>query len=392
MLDLIIAAPRTGKTQYVVSLIYKHIEDGKKVYTTGLNQTEEQRAKLGNIDFPAPEVWWEHLPHGSVWVIDEAQDVVKQRDKGTAQPEWVKRFAQHGHHDLTIYCITHDPAHVDITVRRLANLTHYMSRPLNMRSALVYTFRGAVSVPSDPWRRQQTLKQAESKKKFKYQKKWQDLYTSASAHDHIKLRVPWKLAIPLLACIVVAGCLWFAWSRLKGQSETAAPGTPNGSIASALIGAQAPSAGAPPSGASAPGQAARGLSVDEYRAQFSPRIAGAPWTAPAYDGFDVQDYPRPFCYITDDACKCVTQQGSKLRMDDTQCRAYVDDGWFDPYRKIASDTPAESRDRATQDDASSPDPASASVRIIDQPQGFSGRSSPPASAGQSPTTQPSSTP
>lgn len=337
MITLILAPPRTGKSQYAVSLGLKGKEQGKRVFVTNFNQTPEQRQESGFELFGDDGVWpvegrtefkgdisgwWEELPHGSIWIIDEVQQVIPQRSKDKPVQDWVKQLSLHGHHDLTIYLITQDGMQMDVTARRNCNFTHILSRPLGMNRANVYEYRGFQELPNDAWRRSQVLKNAESKKTFKYSDKYQRLYKSASAHDHIKRRLPKRLLLLPAAIIFVGWCMWFAWSRLKPEANVDAPSAV-ASAAGALIGAQAPSAA---------GNTA--LSTDDYINKWKPRVEGVPVSAPAYDGFEVKDYPRPVCWISGrtSRCKCVSQQGSKLAIDQPTCVRYVEDGYFDPYK------------------------------------------------------------
>ncbi len=338
MITLILAPPRTGKSQYAVSLGVKAKEQGKRVFVTNFHQTEQQRQEsgfelygddgawptegrsefVGNISG-----WWEELPHGSVWIIDEVQQVIPQRGKDKPVQDWVKQLSLHGHHDLTIYLLTQDGMQMDVTARRNCNFTHILSRPLGMSRANIYEYRGFQELPNDAWRRSQVLKNAETKKTFKYSDKWQKLYVSASAHDHIKRRFPKRLLLLPLGAAFVAWCMWFAWSRLKPSSND--PGHPASAVGAALTGAQAPSAA---------GKAQFDLSPVNYANRWTPRVEGVPQSAPAYDDFEVKDYPRPICYISArfDECRCVTQQGSRLAMQQAMCRLIVENGYFDPFK------------------------------------------------------------
>lgn len=341
MLYLIIAAPRTGKSQLTVSKLWEEKQAGKPVYTTNFKQTPEQIAETGFIPYGNAEdfdvlkettwrgdvsKWMEELPNGAVWCIDEAQDVFPQRGKDRALPEYIKLFSKHGHKDLTIYVITQDAMQLDVHLRRNSNITYYMTRPLNMKKALIYTFRGFQEIPNDAWRRSQVLKSAESKKKFKYSKKWQNMYVSASAHEHIKMRFPLKLLIPVIALALSALFIYWGISRLSKTSadEDASPATKE--IAAAVTGAGAPTA------ATGPYPSAPVMSDVEYMAQREPRIKDIPMSAPLYDGFEVQDYPRLFCYVGRKGCTCVTQQSTRVEISNGMCRHYVENGYFDPYK------------------------------------------------------------
>lgn len=350
MLYLIVAAPRTGKSQLVASKLYEHKQKGQQVYVTNFKQTPAQIAATGFIHYGnAPDFdvlkettwrgdvtkWMEDLPDGAIWMIDEAQDVFPQRGKDRQLPEYIKLFSKHGHKDLTIYVVTQDAMQLDVHLRRNSNITYYMTRPLNMRKALIYTFRGYQEIPNDAWRRSQVLKTAESKKKFKYSKKWQDMYESASAHDHIKMRFPLKLLLPIAALVLSVTLIWFGISRLKstGESEDAPPAVQG--LAAAVTGAGAPTAAASPTYPSAPVE-----TPEAWAARQQPRIADIPMSAPLYDGFEVTDYPRLFCYIGRRGCSCVTQQGSRASISRGMCHHYVENGYFDPYKVDRNETPA----------------------------------------------------
>jgi hypothetical protein len=71
------------------------------------------------------------------------------------------------------------------------------------------------------------------------------------------------------------------------------------------------------------------------------------WSAPAYDGFEVQDYPRPHCVIVGDqaveriACRCYTQQVTPMEMEDRACIQIARYGAWDPRRPPLESRPAE---------------------------------------------------
>lgn len=344
MLYLVIAAPRTGKSQFVMSRAAEHKEKGAPIYLTNFKQTPEQIQKTGFIHYGnAPDFdilkedtwrgdvsnWMQDLPQGAIWIIDEAQDVFPQRGKENKLPEYIKLFSKHGHKDLTIYVVTQDAMQLDIHLRRNSNITYYMTRPLNMRKALIYTFRGYQEIPNDAWRRSQVLKSAESKKKFTYREKWQKMYFSASAHDHIKMRFPLKLLIPVVALALSATFIYWGISRLSSTSQDDNSTPAAQGVAAAVIGAGAPTA------ATGKYPSAPVMSDVEYMAVREPRIKDIPMSAPLYDGFEVQDYPRLFCYIGRKGCTCVTQQSTRVEISNGMCRHYVENGYFDPYKQVA---------------------------------------------------------
>lgn len=354
MLTLILAQPRTGKSQYAVKLGLEHKAEGKRVFVTNFNQTDAQRAQTGFEVYDTPDDWWESLPHGAVWIIDEAQDIWPQRDKSRALPEHIKLLSKHGHHDLTIYLITQDAMQLDVHIRRNCNITLYLTRPLNLNRALIYTFRGYQEMPNDAWRRSQVLKSAESKKRFKYDRKLQRLYTSASAHEHIKKRLPLRLLLLPVLVAIVAGLLWFAWSRLRADADPLkAPSSAVATVAAAVTGAEAPTAAT-----------LVAATPQQWMDRFKERVPGVPWSAPAYDGFQVKDYPRPLCIISgpewEDSCRCYTQQATRLKVSDEQCRDYVHNGAWDPFKEPLGQG---GRDRAEREPETLPESVSSSSAV-----------------------------
>lgn len=330
MIYLVIAKPRTGKSQWAVSKMYEHLEKGQAVFVTNFNQTDEQRAKMGVIKFDTPNEWREKLPEGAVWFVDETQQIWGQRGKQHELPEHIKQLSLHGHRNLTIYLITQDAMQVDVHIRRNTNFTVYMTRPLGLNRANVYFFRDYQEIPNDAWRRSQTLKLAEEKKTFKYKAKFQDSYISASAHDHIKPRLPKRLLILPIGVAIVGYSVYSAYTGLRKTSDDAQ--APPGKLAAAVVSAEAPTAAAP--AASPPSTPASAAPTDAkaYLERFTPRIPDAPWSAPAYDQFEVKDYPRAFCYVVEFSCKCRSQQNTPLDISDETCRNIAVNGYWDPFK------------------------------------------------------------
>ena len=94
-------------------------------------------------------------------------------------------------------------------------------------------------------------------------------------------------------------------------------------------------------GAQATGDAAaapRGsLRTTDYAAWLTPRIDGQPWTAPAYDAFDVprNQPPRVYCMASGhdgkEGCSCLTEQGTRYVIEQNRCRMIATDGQYEPF-------------------------------------------------------------
>lgn len=382
MLYLVIAKPRTGKSQWAVSKMYEHLAAKQAVFVTNFNQTDEQRQKMGVIKFDSPNEWWEKLPEGAVWFVDETQQIWGQRGKQHELPEHIKQLSLHGHRNLTIYLITQDAMQVDVHIRRNTNFTIYMTRPLGLNRANVYTFRDYQEIPNDAWRRSQTLKLAESKKTFKYKAKYQDSYISASAHDHIKPRLPKRLLILPIGVAIVGYSIWSAYTGLRKTADDAP--SPPGKLAAATVSAEAPVAAAP----AASGPVSMPVSTREasraYMAQFEPLVEDIPWSAPAYAHFEVKDYPRAFCYIVENRCKCRTQQNTPVRMSDAGCRDNAMFGVWDPYKDPVGQVAQDARPPGREGADTGASGTAGEFRIMDSPQGPTGSVVIPAETAREP--------
>jgi hypothetical protein len=163
------------------------------------------------------------------------------------------------------------------------------------------------------------------------------LYTSTK-YDTSTRRVPWFYwAVGVLLIVVVVG-IGYNYFHLKNRfsSTKAEPTTSNVSSGRQGNGARA----TVPQSATGQVTQSRGTTED-YIALFKPRIPAQPWSAPAYDGIPVSSTPpRIFCAIfnvglQDEKCSCITEQGTRYRLDQLTCRLVVHDGQYDPFLQSA---------------------------------------------------------
>lgn len=70
-------------------------------------------------------------------------------------------------------------------------------------------------------------------------------------------------------------------------------------------------------------------------AEFTPRLAGRPESAPIYDPVRVvKAMPVVLgCVSMRARCSCITEQGTDAGLTDDQCRAWLDNPPFNPYRE-----------------------------------------------------------
>jgi len=312
--------PGAGKTASMVSsiLAFKVKNPDRPVYAININGLHESVATKLTLD--QLHKWWE-LPPGAVICIDECQeDDYFPTDRGQP-PEWVKRVSKVRHEGMDFWLCTQHPNLMSSYIRRLVDEhVHFVRK-----------FKSSV-VQSHAWGRCM-----ESCEKGAAQKvavtgvstlpsEVFELYKSSNAHTmkrKIPARVYMFVALVLVAIVAVVAVPVMI-KRAQDRNIASIQGK----------------AGNAPGDASGKGVAVdQQLRVTDYAKWMTPRIPGAPWTAPAFDGAAVKAEPKLFC-IADDTGKCIcnTEQGTRYKIDLNQCRAIVSDGGlYNPFEQPKSE-------------------------------------------------------
>lgn len=176
-------------------------------------------------------------------------------------------------------------------------------------------------------------------KRVKLPKRPMGLYES-TVMDTSERAIPWYYPAAVALLIAVVFGAWWSVNRVHaqlsgqldtGQPEAAAP--------------QAAKNGAGATVAAAPQAAPPAVTRNsDYVAWVTPRVAGQPWTAPAYDSLTVptNQPPRVYCMASGDGldangehqigrCGCKTEQGTTFVMDQEQCRLVALNGQYEPF-------------------------------------------------------------
>lgn len=194
MLNLITAVPGSGKTLLAMQFIFKHLNEGRRVYSNidGL--------KIAEV-LPMP-FDWRDLPNNSVCVIDEAQehpayssDDLILNDKGypdkkrMAEVRDIARALQiHRHFGFDIYLITQDPTLLERKTLALVGMHYHLYRAYGLARSTLYQHRVAQNNPDAP----SVRKACETVTAFKFPKYLYHYYESATQHTH-KINVPWHI-------------------------------------------------------------------------------------------------------------------------------------------------------------------------------------------------------
>jgi len=301
--------PGAGKTLHTVHEVAKLAEETKRpVFYHGIKGLA--------LDWQPMETAedWVNCPPGAIIVIDECQSSFRPRGAGSKVPEYIAKFEVHRHSGYTIFLITQHPMLVDQNIRRLVNKHVHLVRKFGQPKATVYQWGSTHEITKNNL-------SAALQKEFKYPADFFDKYQSAEIHT-IKKKLPARIYFMFAAPFIAGALLWFAWGKMSsvGKSETPAPVVQSQQLQ--------------PPGESQPRKAGP-LSTAEYLAQYQPRIAGMPWTAPVYDEVTTPvQAPYPVgCIVSGSSCRCYDQQQARLAVPEGFCRDFVARGMFVPWKQ-----------------------------------------------------------
>lgn len=303
--------PGSGKTLYMLQWIEEVLR--KPVIEGGPRRPVFYRGIKGlTLDWTEwePERW-EELPPGSIFVIDECQDVFPPRGRGDP-PDWIRELAKHRHGGVDLVLLTQHPMLFDTFVRRLCDRHFHVMRVFGMQRSTVHEFASGVRENVDKSRT------GSIRHEWSYPKKYFGAYQSAELHTG-KTRLPMRVYVMLAAPVVFALLAWAAYSRL--MPDTAAAASAKGGAAAAS---------APRADTATRAQARNGGAERDMIREHTPRVAGLDYTAPIYDEVTkpvVAPYPAA-CVQAAERCHCYSQQGTRLDVPADMCASIVARGFF----------------------------------------------------------------
>lgn len=322
MITLITGAPGSGKTLYCIDKLMRPVigttVDG--VDAEGNPQTYNRRI-FSNINgllldhVLVDGAWLEGVAQnretGAFIVFDEVQRVWPNRAVGSKKPAAVEYLETHRHDGVDVVLMTQNPQLLDPAVRALVGRHLHMRRVGGLGAALVYEW--------DACSNSLNYKNAFSKTPYRYNKAVFKLYTSSRAHTKQTRKLPFAVWMVLAG---VAASVWL-WPDVYGRIKQRGQGSP--------AVAKAPEAEIRGQPGLEAGESVKD-DLDDYIAQWKPRVGGLPQTAPRYD-----DLTRPVrvpmpaaCMRTVRiGCRCYTQQATPLPdVPRNVCDRIVDGGLF----------------------------------------------------------------
>lgn len=325
MITLGTGLPGNGKTLFMLWYI-KAKADRERREVFYHNVKDLNAEKVGNWQTFDPTKWMD-LPHGSIILIDECQEIFPKKPNGAQLPAFYEELAKHRHKGFDIFLITQHPTLIDNFVRRLVGQHFHSVRKFGLQRASIYEWSAVSPSPENPSSQKSAvvLKWAFPKEVFGW-------YKSAEVHT-VKRSIPAKLIIACVFVVAVPAIGYYMLDRFqsRGKVEAVAP------AASPV----AAGAGAPAAAAGDGGQKSFDPVADarQYMAMNTERLAGLPHTAPKYDQLTVPvRVPVPAACIQVGqavrgkvSCKCFTQQGTPMAVEFNMCVEFARNGYFQDF-------------------------------------------------------------
>lgn len=215
---LIVGQPRHGKSQFAAKMAYdyhvknleiqKKIDSGKydpdKDIVRQIYSDIEGHAEKCDFIHPAP-LDWRDVPDNSIIFMDEIHKRPEYTDSDgkMSQNPMIVDLTTHGHQNKDIILMTQDPQRLNKGIRALVEKMYLVKRPVQKPNfATIYEFERWLR---DPWQAAASTRSVnyQDSYKFFYKKKWQDMYTSASAHTSIQFKIQSKFIYAIIAIIVL---------------------------------------------------------------------------------------------------------------------------------------------------------------------------------------------
>lgn len=324
--------PGAGKSLRAVQRIVEAREQGRNVYVCGLDGLDPS---VGAEIIESPNDW-QDLPDGSLVVVDEAQKWWPQRRAGDPAP-YIRALSEHRHRGFDFLIVTQHPSMVDKYVRTLCGEHEHVLRQFGLRGAKIVTWQECYDDPQS-----QATRDRGTIKPWAYPKRLFTLYKSATLHT-VKARIPLRMKVIPLIVLAVAVAAWYGWKSVDSMAQ--ADMTEQARAVSGVTGM----ASAGPAGG---GEKPKYKDAVAFAEAFTPRIPGAPWSAPAFDSRQVVSQPELYCIATERLrCICHTEQGTRYAIEPMQCLQIVRNGVYNPFRQpVLSDQVGSETERSARSD------------------------------------------
>lgn len=342
MITLITGVPGSGKTLMAVSDLAKKVDKewaGRKIFIHGIPELTIKTEPIPDGHTIQDMQVWLKWPenHGSVVLIDEAQNIFPPRSAGTKTPEVIEWLHIHRHVGIDIILITQMPGRIDKHVRDLVGAHfHIHKTPLGLRMRYFWDY-----CENNP---KTGMKNARAEV-YKFDKKAFGLYKSAEIHTKVKTPKSRVLYIIPIAFLVLGISAFMGYKLLIGLGNKEEIVANNQNIPTEQIESHLPqdfNRMAVKSSQNVGNSMGQQLSSREDRhlteEMLKPTIDGRVESKPIYDSVrQVRQMEYPVACISGgiSGCSCYSSQGSAIKeIDKKTCNDYVKNGLpFNPYKE-----------------------------------------------------------
>lgn len=371
MIYVVTGQPRHGKSQYVIKMLLDYIAENdkrekqgkepRKIYCdiAGINdhdtpikmpKVENQREVFGDSslwfgehdDKAKPEGYVCPSP-GSIFIYDECHKVDWIKDvAGTlSKNQTTISMNEHGHEDFIFILITQFPQFIHTHLRGLVEYHYHVKRFAGLKLATVYKWNEFKTSP----RSKTAIDEIFEKDTFKFSKKYQNCYKSASSHESMNFHFPkeWLLMFAVIA--VIGGFFFYTYSKSPVRAMITGK---EGATFSGVKGAPVSSGDTAASAAAADDDSATVpvTSVDEIddlkRKYLPPHI---------YELKKDESITPALAVGSIDNCIVTNRLGERLNVDDALCRLMLADATMMPKAKNRTTAPTTISSEPESDDS-----------------------------------------
>lgn len=229
---MIVGQPRHGKSQFAVSKaweyhqknleIQKRIDSGKfdpeKDIVREIYSDIDGHSQKTDFILKAPTDWRD-VPDNSIIFMDEIhlRPEYCDSDGKMSQNPMIVALTTHGHQNKDIILMTQDPERLNKGIRKLVEKMYLVKRPIQKPPfATIYEFERWLR---DPWQAASSTRTVsyQDSYKFFYKDKWQNMYTSASAHTSVQFKIQSKFIYAIIAIVCLMSASWWLFTKSGGD-------------------------------------------------------------------------------------------------------------------------------------------------------------------------------
>lgn len=339
MITLGTGLPGNGKTLFMLWYI-KAKADRERREVFYYNVKDLNAEKVGNWQTFDPKKWMD-LPHGSIILIDECQEIFPKKPNGSQLPDYYEELAKHRHKGFDIFLITQHPTLIDNFVRRLVGQHFHSVRKFGLQRATIYEWSAVSPSPENVASQKNAVAL-----KWSFPKEVFGWYKSAEVHT-VKRSIPAKLIIAAVFVLAVPALGYYMLDRFQSRGKVEGVAVPP----AAADGVSSVPASVPAAAGEKPFDAL--ADARHFQDMNTPRIVGLPQTAPKYDKLtEPVRVPVPAACVQIGraaagkvSCKCFTQQGTPMAVEFNMCVEFARNGYFQDFD---ADKDKEQDDRAAK--------------------------------------------